>query len=249
VAIALVMLLVAGCKSGAQSPTALEPERGEGETVREQVYTPPPVAEPSVAAADTSTEPSDAEFPIEELETRYTKDIQGDGPLFAVLVTSKGTIHCELFEALAPRTVDNFVGLARGLKNWRDPATRKTVQRPFYDGLTFHRVVSDVLIQSGDPTGSGMGDPGYFILDEFAEGLAHDTPGTLSMVQSRPNGNGSQFFITVAAAPQFDGRYPIFGRCEDLDVITAISQVDTGDSRVQKPREPVVLEAVTFERR
>lgn len=261
VALCLVALpLVAGgCRGSDSTPPGAE----------QQAQSPPPPATATEAATtrapvparsseDPLVDPPDGPFPSmggddgatapTVVQTRYTRDIEGTGKLYAVLETSAGTIRCRLYEDEAPRTVDNFVGLARGTKPWRDPRTGETVKRPLYDGLVFHRVIPGLLVQSGDPTGTGNGHPGFFIEDEFADGLSHNQAGVLSMAQSRPDGNGSQFFITDAPAQQFDGRYPIFGLCGNTDVVRTIANAETGDSRTHRPKEPVVLRSVRFER-
>ncbi|MDH7571712.1 MAG: peptidylprolyl isomerase, partial [Armatimonadota bacterium] len=125
------------------------------------------------------------------------------GNLYANIETSMGTITVQLFEKEAPNTVKNFVGLATGTKEFTDPKTGKKVKRPFYDGLLFHRVIPNFMIQGGcplsrDPVRAGTGGPGYQFADEFSPNLRHDRAGRLSMANAGPNTNGSQFFITVA---------------------------------------------------
>ncbi len=164
---------------------------------------------------------------------KYVGDLPGTGPLRAAFETSLGTIECELFDAAAPATVANFVGLARGLKPFFDPKTREPERRRFYDGLEFHRVVPGFVIQSGDPTGTGRGDPGYKFGDEIAPGLRHDKPGVLAMANAGPNSNGSQFYISEAALPHLDGKFTIFGQCANLDVVTAIAATHTQAERVK----------------
>ena len=254
---AVILIATFALGTGCQKPPP-EDERGEGsqESPRELEESTAPAAATAVTEPpEAETPPPDGPFPsmgsdVERiaLKTRYTRDIGGQGKLFATLDTSAGEIRCELFEDLVPRTVDNFVGLARGQKPWRDPSNGATVTRPFYDGLVFHRVIPGLLIQSGDPTGTGQGGPGYTFADEFGEGLSHAQPGVLSMAQSRPDGNGSQFFVTAAAAPHFDRRYPIFGLCANADIVDKISRGDTGDSRVHRPLDPVLLRGIRFER-
>lgn len=166
---------------------------------------------------------------------------------YAVLETSKGTIVCRLFENEAPKTVANFVGLAEGTKEFTDARTGEKAKRPFYDGLIFHRVIPDFMIQGGCPLGMGTGDAGYKFADEFHLSLRHDKPGTLSMANAGPDTNGSQFFITVAPTPWLDNRHTIFGEViEGQEVAMAISSVprDSGD----RPRQPVVLQKVRIER-
>jgi len=166
---------------------------------------------------------------------------------YAVLETSQGTIVCRLFEKEAPKTVANFVGLAEGTKEFTDPRTGQKMKRPFYDGLIFHRVIPDFMIQGGCPLGNGNGDPGYSFADEFHASLRHDRPGKLSMANTGPNTNGSQFFITVAPTPWLDRRHTIFGEIvEGQDIAMKISQVarDANDW----PRAPVVIQKVRIER-
>src|SRR5579883_423575 len=115
---------------------------------------------------------------------------------YAIIYTSMGNIVCRLFEKEAPKTVENFVGLAEGTKEFRDPITGKKEKRPYYDGLIFHRVIPQFMIQGGCPQGDGRGGPGYNFADEFHPSLRHNKPGKLSMANAGPNTNGSQFFIT-----------------------------------------------------
>ena len=147
----------------------------------------------------------------------------------ATLQTNHGAIEIELFDEAAPKTVENF---------------RKLAGDGFYDGVTFHRVIPDFMIQGGDPTGTGMGGPGYTFEDEFNDHKVER--GALAMANAGPNTNGSQFFVVTAeATPWLDGKHTVFGRVTSgMDVVDAISQVatDAGD----KPREPVVIERVAL---
>jgi len=158
-----------------------------------------------------------------------------------------GDITVELHADRAPRTVANFVGLATGSQGWIDPETGQTVDdEPFYEDVPFHRVIDDFMIQTGDRTGTGRGGPGYQFDDEFHDELRHDGPGVVSMANSGPNTNGSQFFITLAATPRLDGLHSVFGQVTDgMDVVEAIGGVETdGDDR---PTEPVTLESVSVD--
>ena len=165
----------------------------------------------------------------------------------ATLQTNHGDITVELFEERAPNTVGNFIGLATGSKEWTDPETGDTVKNePLYDDVLFHRVIDDFMIQGGDPTGTGRGGPGYEFDDEFHDELTHDKAGVLSMANSGPNTNGSQFFITLDATPHLDGKHSVFGEVTDgMDVVEEIGSVPT--DRNDKPREDVVLESVDVE--
>ena len=136
---------------------------------------------------------------------------EGKGDLYAVFQTSRGNITIKLFEKDAPETVDNFVGLATGKKEWIDPRTGQKSKAPLYDGTSFHRVIPDFMIQGGDPLGTGTGGPGYKFKDEFQSGKRFDKPGLLAMANAGPNTNGSQFFITEVATPHLNNRHTIFG--------------------------------------
>jgi peptidyl-prolyl cis-trans isomerase A (cyclophilin A) len=166
---------------------------------------------------------------------------------YAVFDTTQGTIVIKLFEKEAPQTVGNFVGLAEGTKEFKDPKTGQKVKRPFYDGLIFHRVIPQFMIQGGCPLGTGTGDPGYRFGDEFDKSLKHDKPGKLSMANAGPGTNGSQFFITVAPTPWLDNKHTIFGEVvEGMDIATKISEVPRGGG--DKPKTPVELKSVKIER-
>jgi peptidyl-prolyl cis-trans isomerase A (cyclophilin A) len=166
---------------------------------------------------------------------------------YAVLETSQGNIVCRLFEKEAPNTVANFIGLAEGSKEFNDPRSGQKTKRPFFDGLTFHRVIPNFMIQGGCPLGTGTGGPGYRFADEFHPSLRHDKAGKLSMANSGPNTNGSQFFVTVAATPWLDNKHTVFGEIiEGEDVAVKISELPRDSS--DRPRTPVVLKQVKIER-
>ena len=162
---------------------------------------------------------------------------------YAVFETSEGKITCQLFPEQAPVAVENFVGLAQGAKEFTDPATRQQVNRPFYDGLIFHRVIPNFMIQGGCPLGSGTGGPGYQFKDEFDKTLGFDRPGRLAMANAGPGTNGSQFFITVAPTDWLNNKHTIFGQVvEGQDVADKISKVPK--DRRDKPATPVVINTV-----
>jgi len=163
--------------------------------------------------------------------------------LYAVFETSSGRITCRLFPEQAPMTVENFVGLATGTRESADPKTDTRSKRRFYDGLTFHRVIPNFMIQSGCPLGTGTGGPGYEFADEHSASLRFDRPGKLAMANAGPNTNGSQFFITVAATPWLNNKHTIFGETvEGQEVVVAISKAPKDAS--DRPRTPVVLKKV-----
>ncbi len=170
------------------------------------------------------------------------------GDLSATLHTTAGDIDIELYDERAPATVDNFVGLATGETTWEHPETDETVEgEPLYDDVPFHRVIEGFMIQTGDPTGTGKGGPGYTFDDEFHEDLRHDSAGTVSMANRGPNTNGCQFFITLDATPHLDDRHAVFGEVtEGMDVVREIGSVETDGQ--DAPLEPVLLESVTVHR-
>src|SRR3989441_1739729 len=166
---------------------------------------------------------------------------------YAIFETSQGNIVVRLFEKETPKTGSNFVGLAEGTKDITNEKTRQKERRPFYDGLIFHRVIPQFMIQGGCPNGTGMGGPGYKFADEFHASLKHSKAGMLSMANSGPGTNGSQFFITVAATPWLDNRHSIFGVVvEGQDVAKKISNVPRDSS--DRPRIPVTINKLRIER-
>lgn len=173
--------------------------------------------------------------------------VPGEGKLHAVFTTSMGEINCTLFEEQTPITVANFVGLANGSKAYQDPQTNEIKRANYYNGLIFHRVIPDFMIQGGCPLGRGMGGPGFQFQDEIVEGLGHSKAGILSMANAGPGTNGSQFFITDTATPFLDGRHTVFGECENLDVVKAIANVPR--NRMDRPNEDVTILSLRIERR
>ncbi|HEY6198668.1 MAG TPA: peptidylprolyl isomerase [Candidatus Binatia bacterium] len=169
------------------------------------------------------------------------------GPLYATIKTSMGDIVVHLFDDKAPKTVANFVDLATGKKEWTDPKTGQKVKRPFYNGIIFHRVIPGFMIQGGDPLGTGFGGPGYDFEDEFNPDLRHSKAGILSMANKGPNTNGSQFFITVRAVPQLDGKHAVFGEVvKGQEVVNAI--VNTPRDANDKPLKDVVIKEIVVSR-
>ncbi len=171
---------------------------------------------------------------------------------YAHFTTNHGNFIVRFFDKDAPITVQNFVGLAEGKKAWTDPKTGRSVRRPYYNNLIFHRIIPKFMIQGGDPQGTGIGGPGFKFNDEISPKLKHDRPGIVSMANAGPNTNGGQFFITVAAYPSLDGKYSIFGEVvEGLDIVMAISQVPTTGPKGDPPNRPLkppVMKSVRIER-
>lgn len=166
---------------------------------------------------------------------------------YAVFNTSEGTFTARLFDKEVPNTVANFVGLADGSKEWTDPRSGQKVKKPFYNGLIFHRVIDGFMLQGGCPIGQGTGGPGYKFADEFNPKLRHSKPGILSMANSGPNTNGSQFFVTLVPTPHLDNRHSVFGEVvSGMDVVQKIGKTKTGPG--DRPVKEVVMKTVTIEK-
>jgi peptidyl-prolyl cis-trans isomerase A (cyclophilin A) len=209
----------------------------------------------AIAQQSTPTQTPPAQTPPPQTPSNELPDmptsqvpavVEPTGPT-AVLDTSMGRITCRLFDKQAPITVANFIGLADGTKPWTDPVTKeKMTGKPFYNGTTFHRVIPEFMIQGGDPTATGTGDPGYMFEDEFDPSLNFDVPGRLAMANSGPHTNGSQFFITEVPTTHLNQKHTIFGQCDQasISVVSAITHVqrDADD----KPLRPVTLIKVTI---
>ncbi|MHA6525490.1 peptidylprolyl isomerase [Tessaracoccus sp. G1721] len=164
----------------------------------------------------------------------------------ATLHTNHGDIVIELFPDHAPKTVENFVGLATGTKEYVDPATGQKTTGNFYDGLTFHRVIDGFMIQGGCPRGDGRGGPGYQFGDEFHPELAFNKPYLLAMANAGPGTNGSQFFITVGPTPHLNRRHTIFGEVKDAESQKVVDSIATTKTTFgDKPAEAVVINSVT----
>lgn len=168
--------------------------------------------------------------------------------VYAQFITSEGSFTVRFFDQEAPRTVENFVGLAEGTKEWTDPRTSQKVKKPYYDGVTFHRVIEGFMIQGGDPLGQGIGGPGYTFADEFHPKARHSKAGILSMANRGPNTNGGQFFITLAPTPHLDDRHSVFGEVVDgMDVVNRIGSTSTTDR--DRPVKDIVIQTIRIERR
>lgn len=191
-------------------------------------------------------DPRGGEFSLEQaLEGLPPK---ADGTLMATVETSLGRLTCELYEDKTPMTVANFVGLARGLREFWHARERAWVTRRYYDGTTFHRVIPGFMIQGGDYMKTGRGLLGYTFPDEVVASLKHDRAGQLCMANRGPNTNAGQFFITDGAAPHLDGSYTIFGQCVPLETVYRIARVPQSGSPNNRPRTPIELQRVEIRR-
>jgi peptidyl-prolyl cis-trans isomerase A (cyclophilin A) len=258
----LAFALVAGCdhKSQKDDQADLPKQPSPDPTPAANLPKPTPVekapegsaqqlATGSGSAQAPAAAAGDVRPPVAADLAEYTKDIKGSGKLHATIDTSMGAFHCELFGDKAPMTVANFVGLATGKKAWLNPKTGSVEKgKPFFDGLTFHRVIPEFMIQGGDPTGTGTSGPGYQFNDEINPELKMQ-PGTLAMANAgkTPEGggtNGSQFFITEIGPDWLNGKHTIFGQCKEVDLVKQIARVpkEPGD----KPTTPVTIKKVTI---
>jgi peptidyl-prolyl cis-trans isomerase A (cyclophilin A) len=234
----LLLLALTACTKEKEKEPATPAKPPETAAARPPEPTKPP--EPAPAATPTPSEPA-----ADTGATGFVKMAEEGKELFATMETSEGTIKLRLFAKDAPKTVANFVGLATGEKEWKDPATLQMTKRPLYDGTIFHRVIPNFMIQGGDPLGQGVGGPGYTFEDEFKSGRVFDKPGILAMANRGPATNGSQFFITVAATPWLNNHHTIFGEVvKNYDVVDKITKVQR-DPR-DRPLEPITLKKVTI---
>ncbi len=163
----------------------------------------------------------------------------------AILHTNRGDISIDLFGNHAPETVNNFVGLAEGTKEYKAANAAGTNEGPFYNGSVFHRVINNFMIQGGDPTGTGRGGPGYMFADEFHPELRFDRSYLLAMANAGPGTNGSQFFITTAPTPHLNNAHAIFGEVTDAESQKVVDAIGTtATDRMDRPTEPVVIESI-----
>jgi peptidyl-prolyl cis-trans isomerase A (cyclophilin A) len=168
---------------------------------------------------------------------------------YAVFDTSEGTIVCRLYEKEAPKTVESFVGLAAGTKEFTDPVTHAQAKRPYFDGTKFHRIIPGFMMQGGDPLGAGTGGPGYTVPDEIVPSLKFDVAGRLAMANTgRPNTGGSQFFITQNPYPALNGGYTIFGQVVEGQAVVDHVCKDFGSPTSQgTPKKEILLKKLTIE--
>jgi peptidyl-prolyl cis-trans isomerase A (cyclophilin A) len=225
-----------------REPTTKTVKRSIGGTGGAASADPAPGAaggKPVASVPVTPGDPTGGSFTLEDA----TQGLPKGDRLVAEIRTTKGKLACELWPDKAPITVANFVGLARGIRPWKQGDT--WVKKPLYDGTPFHRVVKGFMIQGGDPAGTGAGGPGYVIPDEIWEGARHDQPGLLCMANRGANTNGSQFFVMDGAAAHLDGGYTIFGKCSPTSLVTEIASVP---ARGDKAIDPVKIDKVVIRR-
>src|SRR5271170_2271904 len=200
--------------------------------------------------AQTSTQAAPAAKPSTATKPPVHHTAAATGKPTAIIETTVGNLMCELFPDKAPMGVANFIGLATGTKDWKNPVSGATKHGvPLYDGTIFHRVIPDFMIQGGDPAGTGEGDPGYKFKNEVSSDLLFDKPGRLAYANSGPDTNGSQFFITEVATPHLNGNYTIFGQCDEATVtlVKKITHMATDPSN-DRPFRPVKVVHITITR-
>jgi peptidyl-prolyl cis-trans isomerase A (cyclophilin A) len=212
-----------------------------GDNAAIQVKTPPGW---DIVVPPDKPDPQAGKFTLEQA----TQGLPKQGTLAAHIKTSLGSFYCDLFADKAPNTVANFVGLARGLREFWDGEKLAWTGRPYYDGTPFHRVIPGFMIQGGDHTGTGRGGIGYMIPDEVSPDLHHDRPGQLCMANKGKNTNEAQFFITEGAAPHLEGSYTIFGQCEPATLVQRIARVPQSGPPDNRPLTPVLIEHVEIKR-
>jgi peptidyl-prolyl cis-trans isomerase A (cyclophilin A) len=224
-----------GCQSAPPEPAPAKeeprakPAASAAATAEEPRPAPPP-ARPSARVEASPDDPLKGSFSLEDA----TKGLTGSGALTAAIDTDLGKLECKLFDDKAPITVANFVGLARGIRPWKDPSG-EWVKKAAYDGTVFHRIIKGFMIQGGDAKGTGSGEPGYVIPDEVWPGAKHDRAGLICMANRGKNTNGAQFFITDAAAAHLDSGYTIFGECGPEALVHKLASVEVAGERPKTP--------------
>ena len=247
-----LLALVGGCEHKNKTDKGGTTNTGNG-TVAKPTDTTTPATPPTTPPTPPTQRPNAEPVPPPPADTvrapvaadlaEYAKDLPGSGTkLLAKFETSMGAINCELFPDKAPMTVANFVGLATGKKPWMNPKTGNVEQqKPFFDGLIWHRVIPEFMIQGGDPLGRGTGGPGYQFGDEFTPADKME-PGTLAMANAGPATNGSQFFITEIGPEWLNGKHTIFGKCNEVDLVKKIARVP--QNAQNKPDSPITMKVV-----
>jgi len=240
----LLVTLALACSLTAQTPPATKAPatKAPGTSTAGAPKAPAAKATPKAAPKTAAAKP--APVPPVDLPAH------AEPGLYGAMDTTLGRITFQLYERQAPLSVKNFVELAQGRKSWFDEKVNRMVRRPLYPGITFHRVIPDFMVQAGDPTGTGAGNVGFTVPDEFATtaDLKYDKPGRFGMANvGRPDTNSSQFFITVKPTPWLDGRHTVFGQVlEGQEIVDAITNVPRGEN--DKPNTPVKILRIQFQR-
>ncbi len=244
-----IVMLSGACRSSVPEPESNSTPQGAKPAPSSRTPEAPPApaaptsppATPGAATPPSDGDPLNGKFTLADA----TAGLTGTGALSAELDTELGKLECDLYDSKAPVTVANFVGLARGLRPFKAPDGKWT-KKPAYDGTTFHRVIKGFMIQGGDPSGTGAGEPGYVIPDEIWPGATHDQRGLLCMANRGPNTNGQQFFIMDAPALHLDKGYTIFGKCSPDAVIEKLASVPVQGDHSSKPTK---IRRITISRR
>lgn len=232
---------------GGQTPAPAKPAQTQKPTTAKPAPDAKPAQPTAKPAAPTSKPAASTAKPAAPAAPAVSAAKHGPG-VYAHITTNHGAMIARLFDKDAPKTVENFVMLAEGKKQWRNPRTKTMVRRPYYNNLTFHRIIPNFMIQGGDPEGTGVGGPGFTFADEFNPKLRHSKAGILSMANAGPNTNGGQFFITLVPTPHLNDRHSVFGELvEGTDTLMAIGNVPTKD-KGGMPVKPVVIKSVRIER-
>ena len=214
-------------------------------SVMAMAQTQPPPKTPTKPAPKTATG-TKATTGAKTATARKPAMASAGGPT-ATIETTAGKMTCKLFPDKAPIGVANFIGLANGTKDWKNPVSHaKKHGVPLYNGTIFHRVIPDFMIQGGDPAGTGAGDPGYAFKNETSPLLKFDRPGRLAYANAGPGTNGSQFFITEVAYPSLNGNYTIFGQCDDATVALVKQIARMGRDSNDRPNRPVKINRVVI---
>jgi peptidyl-prolyl cis-trans isomerase A (cyclophilin A) len=242
----VLALVAVGCRTEAAEPSSGGTQSTSTSTPP-AANTPPPPPKPAPPPKAATPDPLGGKWTLADA----TKDIPGAGALVATIDTSQGKLTCKLYGDKAPITVANFVGLATGKRTWLEPSTGDWVNKPAYDGTTFHRIIKGFMIQGGDAKGDGTGEPGYVIPDEMWPNSTHAHPGLLCMANRGPNTNGAQFFITDSDGPSVTNldrlhSYTVFGECSPVETVHTIANVPTGPR--DRPTTPVTINSVKIAR-
>ena len=246
----VLAVAAAGCGAPepARAPESQPPAEAPAPAPTPAPATPaPPAEKPAETPAPSAEKPAVPSEPATVDTSKPSAAKHGPG-VYAHITTNHGAMVARLFDKDAPKTVENFVGLAEGKKQWRNPRTNSMVRRPYYNNLTFHRIIPGFMIQGGDPEGTGMGGPGYTFEDEFHPKLRHSKAGILSMANAGPNTNGGQFFITLGPTPHLDDRHSVFGEVVDgMDVVQKIGSTITNER--DRPLHDIAIQTIKIERR